>query len=207
MKQRPTLVSYALVGVVLPLIIASCRPASTSTTGSGPAIPSSATLKPDALYDAKATINYGGTVVNVKLERQAENDLVKFVLWSYGQALETETYRSTPDAFSLVAIDEQFDPPLDLLRFPMHLGDSWEWQGNLTTGAVVHHATATVKTAADQLFLQKSAGIETVKSEVTLQIDSGSPNPAVRVLKFWFTRGRGIVKRELPAMTREPAVP
>jgi len=202
-KPRPTYALLASACLVFTLGLISCRPAPPPKP-SGPPVAPSAVLKPDALYDVKATVNYGGTVVNVKMERTVDGDLVRFILSSYGQALETEVYQSTPSAFSLVSIDEVFNPPIDLLRFPMNIGDTWEWKGTLTTGTVTHNATAKITTEEEQLFLKGSTGIFTDLSEVTLQIDSGAANPAVRTLRFWFNRGRGIVKRELPGITREP---
>ncbi len=173
---------------------------------SGPAIQSAMEFKPDALYAENALLGYGGTEVAVKMKRKESGGIVKFVLIAHGEVFETETYRTSNTEFALVGLDDVFEPPLPLLRFPMHVGDKWDWDGNLTSAMVPHKAKATVTSAREQLFLKKSGQMDTVRADVMLSLDSGTPTPASRKLSFWFVRGRGIVKREIgTATTREPA--
>ncbi len=175
--------------------------------GSGPMIQSSAEFQPGALFSDHATLGYGGTEVAVLMKRsEMAGGLIKFVLIAHGQEFETETYQNSDKVFAFVGIDDVFEPPIPLLKFPMKVGDKWEWQGNLTSATVPHKAEATVTTAREQLFLKKVGDVDSVRSDVRLLLDSGTPTPAERKLSFWFVRGKGVVKRELgTATTREPA--
>lgn len=161
---------------------------------------------PDALYGEQATLNYGGTPIAVKMTRQANGQEVRFSLSAHDEVLETEVYLSTTSEFALISIDERFEPPLTLLKFPMTIGEPWAWTGELVAGGVRHRAKATITPSIEQLFLTKTGGVDTVKVQIELQIDSKTPNPAKRPLTFWFARGKGIVKREVgTATSREPA--
>lgn len=161
---------------------------------------------PDALYGEQAILNYGGTPIAVTMSRQARGSEVRFSLSAHDEVLETEVYLSTTSEFALISIDERFEPPLTLLKFPMTIGEPWDWSGELVAGGVRHKAKATITPSTEQLFLTKTGGVDTVKVQVELQIDSKTPSPAKRPLTFWFARGKGIVKREVgTATSREPA--
>lgn len=193
-----------LLGVLVTLSLAGCRPGGDQ----GITIATAVELLPDALYQPEATLNYGGTPVVVEMKREAAGQEVKFLLSAHGEVLETEVYRSSTSEFALVSIDERFEPPLPLLMFPMTLGKAWEWAGELVAGGVRHQAKATISPSTEQLFLTKTGGVDTVKIDVDLKIDSRTSTPAKRHLTFWFARGKGIVKREIgTATSREPSVP
>lgn len=192
----------ASFGVLLAMFLAGCRPQG----GGGVEIATAVELMPDALYGEKATLNYGGTPVDVTMKRMASGQEVRFMLSAHDEVLETEVYQSTTSEFALVSIDEKFEPPLPLLKFPMRIGEPWEWSGELLAGGLRHRATAKITPSTEQLFLTKTGGVDTVKVSVELQIDSKTPSPAKRPLTFWFARGKGIVKREIgTATSREPA--
>jgi hypothetical protein len=193
-----------LLGVLVILSLAGCRPGGDQ----GITIATAVELLPDALYQPQATLNYGGTPVLVEMKREAAGQEVRFLLSAHGEVLETEVYRSSTSEFSLISIDERFEPPLPLLMFPMTLGKPWEWAGELVAGGVRHGAKATISPSTEQLFLTKTGGVDTVKIDVDLKIDSKTSTPAKRHLTFWFARGKGIVKREIgTATSREPSVP
>lgn len=190
------------IGALLIAVLAGCRPQG----GSGVEIATAVELMPDALYNESATLNYGGTPVDVTMKRVANGQEVSFLLSAHDEVLESEVYQSTTGEFALVSIDEKFEPPLPLLKFPMTVGESWNWSGELVAGGLRHRATAKITPSTEQLFLTKTGGVDTVKISVALQIDSKTPNPAKRPLTFWFARGKGIVKREIgTATSREPA--
>lgn len=189
---------------LIAMSVAGCRPGSDQ----GVAIATAVELLPDALYQPKATLNYGGTPVVVEMTRSTSGQEVRFELSAHGEVLETEVYQSTTSEFALVSIDEKFVPPLPLLKFPMTLGEPWDWKGELVAGGVRHRAEASISSSSEQLFLTKTGGVSTVKIHVELKIDSKTSTPAKRHLTFWFARGKGIVKREVgTATSREPAVP
>lgn len=142
------------------------------------------------------------------MARETAGQDVKFLLSAHHEVLETETYRSTTSEFVLISIDERFEPPLPLLKFPMTLGEGWEWKGELLAGGLRHRAEGKVTSSTEQLFLANTGGIDTVKVQIKLEIDSKTPAPAKRPLTFWFARGKGIVKREIgTATSREPRTP
>lgn len=192
------------LALAVPLALASCNHKPTT----GARIPSREEMKPGELYADRATLLYGGTEVAVTVTRQASGSQVKFILTAHGQVFETETYEDNDGSFAFVGIDDQFEPPLPLLKFPMRIGDKWEWKGTLKSATVSHPATATVTTARDNLFLAGQGDLETLRSDVRLFLDSGTPTPAERKLTFWFVQGRGIVRREIGTATiRQPAKP
>lgn len=172
--------------------------------GSGPPIQSAAEISPDALYDKAANLNYGGTTIAVTMERIAKGSTIEFALSAHGQVLETETYRLEPAFFALVSIDEVFEPPLTLLKFPMQVGDKWTWEGRLKMGSLDHPAKARVETREEKLVVGRRDPF-TLRVDAELEIESGASSPAKRQLTFWFERGHGIVKREIGTATvREP---
>lgn len=192
----------ACLGALLALFLTGCRPPGNA----GVEIASAVELMPDALYGEQATLNYGGTPIDVAMKRVANGPEVRFLLSAHDEVLETEVYQSTTSEFSLVSIDEKFEPPLPLLKFPMTIGQPWDWSGELVAGGVRHRATAKITPSTEQLFLTKTGGVDTVKISIQMQIDSKTPSPAKRPLTFWFARGKGIVKREIgTATSREPA--
>lgn len=193
------LVSLQAVGIAMFALwaIAGCDGKQGRT---GPPIQNAEAMRPDALHGKAATLIYGGTPIDVSVERVASGPVIKFILAAHGQALETETYRLDAASFSLVSIDEQFDPPLTLLKFPMHVGDTWEWKGSLAIGTLSHKASAKVSTREEKLIVGKRDPF-TLRVDIALDIASGADEPAKRQLTFWFERGRGIVQREVGTAT------
>lgn len=195
-------VAFAGAALLFAGIVQGCRPSG----GQGPVIKTAVELLPDALYSTKAVLNYGGTPVPVDMTREAQGATVKFLLMAHDQVLETETYASSVGEFALVSIDEQFEPPLPLLKFPLTIGEGWTWKGELLVGGRRHSAEADIKPTTEQLYLTKSGGVDTVKVVVELRIDTKTSTPAKRPITYWFVKGKGIVQREIgKATSRAPA--
>lgn len=200
MKAASVALSLAALGLV---VGCGCRPSGEQ----GLVVRTAVELLPDALYSPQAVLNYGGTPVHVTMSREIKGQDVDFHLSAHDQVLETETYRSTVGEFALVSVDEQFEPPLPLLKFPLSIGEGWTWKGVIIAGGRRHPAEAEIKPTTEQLFLTKSGGVQTVKVQVDLRIDAQTSTPAKRPLTFWFVKGKGIVKREIgTATSREPAL-
>jgi hypothetical protein len=163
-------------------------------------------LQPDAAPGDEAELVLAGTRLPVELRHSQQAEMLTLELLAHGELLEREVYRSLPEEFGLVeASKERYDPPLPLLRFPLQIGETWEWSGTMEMAASPRPVTATVATASDKLYLGE-APTEAVKVSVHLAIDAG-PNlpPAKRELTFWFAPGRGLVRREFGAAShREP---
>lgn len=190
----------------LHLTASAIDPAPMTISGQGRLIESFDDLKPDALPGKRAEMLMAGTHIPVDLSvRSADSEFV-IVLHAHGETFETEKYRTTPTSFSLSeAGGDNYVPALDLLRFPMHLGDQWTWQGRVLSGGIQRQATATVSSSSTTLY-QGGLTTEAVKVDVDLSLYSeGDKTPAARKLVFEFVPGKGIVRREFgDASVRQP---
>lgn len=172
--------------------------------GSGPSLRDAQVFKPDATPGEKAKLVLAGTELPVEVKRRMDGKEVVLELWAHGEIVQQERYLSSPEAFSLVmAGGERYEPALTLLKFPMEIGDAWEWKGKLSAGDIQREATAKITTSSMQVYVpEPESG---VKVTVDMSLDSGAPTPAKRTLTFWFVEGRGVVKREFGSgSTREP---
>jgi hypothetical protein len=125
-----------------------------------------------------------------------------------GAALEREVFEVTSDRIAIVELGsgERFSPPLTLLRFPMKIGDRFDWTGKLLVGNRPLDSQAAATTETSRLDLA-TGSLETVHVTIQLRISDGSPKPAERKLEFWFARGKGPVKRDYGGQIREPRLP
>ncbi|MCB8933193.1 MAG: hypothetical protein M9921_12755 [Fimbriimonadaceae bacterium] len=178
-----------------------CKPAATSQ---GPSLRDIEVFKPDSLPGEKAKLVLAGTELPVEVKRRMDGNEVVIELWAHGEVVQQERYLSTKDAFNLaMAGGERYDAPLPLLKFPMNVGDAWEWKGQLSAGDIHRTATAKITTSSAQVYVPEPE--TAVKVSVEMSLDSGAPTPAKRTLTFWLVEGRGVVKREFGAgSTREP---
>lgn len=156
-------------------------------------------LQPEAFPGTDAELLIQGTHVPVKLSQQKKDLSTTLTLAVHDEPFEVESYRSMSDSFELVsAAGETFTPPLDLLRFPLEVGSTWDWKGTMGFGSA-YPATAVVTTANDSLDL----GVPTssIKVLVAITIEANGPDklPAHRDLSFWFVPGKGVVKRDFGA--------
>lgn len=183
-----------LVMLSLALLLAGC----TSQSGPGPLISGYADLKPDAFSMTSAVLDTAGLKIPVTVQKTVKDRDVSIALVAKGQTIETERYRSTDDSFYLVeAMLEKYEPPLPLLKFPMHVGDAWDWEGRVMTGPQGHDAVAAITTSTANLVINGGAHHDVVEVDVSLQFDSGVPDkPVYRRLQFWIVKDRGVVKRK-----------
>lgn len=161
----------------------------------GARIASKAELNPDALFSPKAELIYTGWNLSVNMLRKIQNDRVRFEFLSHGTVLgaETEVYSVNSEAFGLIEMNmERYAPAIPLLKFPMNVGDVWEWKGNQESGGRQHKCWATITSKVEKM---PERGIEAVHVSVDLSVESGAGNPSTRKIDFWFTKGRGIIKR------------
>ncbi len=173
--------------------------------GSGERLESRSAVSPELQPYGRAGLILAGTVIPVDLKREAKSDSVTFKLMAHGETVEEESYIFGDSLFSIAsAAGESYQPAIPLLKFPMHVGDKWEWVGKMGAAEIVRAAKADVTSANENLNLPGVSG-EAIKVNVRLQMDGGGPEPAVRNLTFWFVKGKGIVKREFGASsTRQP---
>lgn len=169
---------------------------------------------PDALPYANAELVIEGVPLPVKVSRESDGNLVVFNLVAHGQVLDAETYalvrdeQGRPESFSFVSTNDlRFDPPIELLRFPMRVGGKApEWKGQVREGDQPHTAWAKLSSKEETTNLAPPYS-DTVRVDVELEIET-RPETTKRILTFWFVAGKGIVKRQLgPIYARQPTEP
>lgn len=162
-------------------------------------------IRPDSTPSVKAKLILAGTELPVELRKKARGKIIQYELWAHGAPVELETYRRDDDRFSLlVAADEKYFPEIDLLRFPMKVGQSWSWEGKVQ-GGTNHTARAKVTTSEEQLYLD---GLSRKTIKVVVDRTYSDREPAPLKLSFWFEPNNGIIRREFgTADQRLPLTP
>lgn len=120
--------------------------------------------------------------------------------------MEVEEYQDGVEAFRLKqGGGETYQPPIDLLRFPMKVGDTWTWKGKITSSGDSQDATAVVETMEETAFIGE-VPVKAVTARVTLAFAAGGEDHAQRVLSFSFAPGKGLFRRQFDSISvREPA--
>lgn len=174
---------------------------------------SSGDLKPEVLPPKEANLVLASYIIPVELEGKAVNG--KLVLtWLADKdsrsgppvVAEAETYFFSDQGFSLAeAPGERFDPPIRLVKYPLSLGDTWDWSGKLQTGATAAKATAKV-TASEAVLNIPYGNFSALLVTADIHVEQGTEG-AKRTFKFWFQPGKGLIKREFgQSSSREPRV-
>ncbi len=159
------------------------------------------TFAPAAIAGKKATLRLLGTDLETDVEPvKSETDLTLRFL-HHGEVLEEEAYSITPAQFLLSkAAGETYTPAIPLLKFPMHLGDGWEWTGTTSTGAVQQPARASVSSAEENIAFGETFQ-SALRVDVVLKIGPEPRPHAERKLSFWFLEGKGVVKRDFGSVS------
>lgn len=162
----------------------------------GQRIANKAVLNPDSLFSKKAELIYTGWNLPVEMSRKLDKGTVRFEFATHGTVVdsETELYSTNDQAFGLMEMNmESYSPAIPLLKFPMNVSDKWEWKGGQESGGRQHKSWANI---SSKIVKMPEIGIEeAVMVTVDLFVDSNAGNPSERKIEFWFTKGRGIVKR------------
>lgn len=140
--------------------------------------------------DAKMTVD--GTTRTIKIVKD-------------GVPIEEEVYVVTTDqvAVKSMGTGETFDPPLPLIKFPMSVGDAFDWEGKIVFAGHELAGKAKAVTSRDTPDLATGPR-ETLKVAVQLEISDGSPKPAIRKLDYWFAEGVGPIRRDYGNQVRTP---
>lgn len=203
--------------VVLGLALLCSVAAISSSCGKSPAesaqdgeeiLSDPAKFDPGASPGWKAQLVLSGSPLDVDVKQEKSGTDLTLRLFVLDQEIEVERYRSTPSRFQLLqAASERFEPPLTLLEYPVREGQTLNWDGQLEFADLERKATAKVVAKKEQMNVP-GYNDWAVKVSVNLEIESGGPKPANRVLNFWFVQGKGVLKREFDkGSTRIPAPP
>lgn len=167
-------------------------------------LPKSSAILPTTAPPAKALLTLSGTPYTVGVRSSLKQSEFVIELTKGNQELDRELYSNDWDGFRMREVGgEVYNPPIDLLRFPMKVGDSWTWDGHLGSGL---KADATVTTAEDTVFVS-AAPHTCVRVQVALRfLAVGGEDHATRTLTFWFSPKHGLFKRQYDNLSvREPA--
>lgn len=124
--------------------------------------------------------------VTLRYEKKGES--VSIELLTQGESIERELYEATPTAFRILAATEDtFAPGIDIVRFPAHDGQDWEWNGKVIYAGISRPAQAKVHLKKEQPGLACEVNLK-------IQADPGRPD-LLRRLRFWFEKDKGVVRR------------
>jgi len=174
-------------------------------------------LKPDASPPKQADIILAGTSIAVELqETRKNNELI--LVWMVDPnteaggpvEVEREKYFYSDSIFSFAGTGhEKYDPPINLIRYPLEVGATWDWSGKIISGQTTNLAKAKISTSPDSPNLA-SGKVNTLLVKVVLEYVN-TTSPMARELKFWFKPGEGIIQRDLwdssTRMLRAPIAP
>lgn len=192
-------------GTLLSLVSCACKPGKSEPDPLNHLFTAS-DVKASAKPFDNAVLILAGSEVPCKVVREENGEQVKLRFVAYDQTIEEEIYEATDSGFRLVeAAGEKYAPAIPLLKFPMNIGDASDWAGQTYFGEVARPAKAKIETAKKKENLP-GGPYDTIYISVTLQIESGGPEPAVRQLEFWIEPTHGVIKRQFGASsTRVPA--
>lgn len=187
------------------LLIAGCGNKQSGTL-QGPLIANQADLNISKLAFPKATLSIGGTELEAEVRAKSDEEKLTIESSVSGVVLDTEEYQLTEKEVSVATVTgETFTPAVPIIKYGMHVGDAWKWEGKSSAGGIEHQLSASITTTGDNLFVGSVALHDVVRVDVTLQYDSGTDTPALRKLQFWLVKDKGIVKRSFGGtLIREP---
>lgn len=202
--------SRAWTGVGLTALLASLlactRPVAIhGGTSRATDFPDPASLGADQLGEQKASLILVGTKIPVEVTEKREGSAYTVLVRAHEQTLEEESYVIGKSEFLFESLSgERFQPPIPIVKFPLTVGDGWDWTGDAYLGPLGRPANAKVTTSRDQLNLA-SGNMDTVLILVNLSIQTGKSVTANRKLQFWIKPKAGIVRREFGSSSlREP---
>jgi hypothetical protein len=175
----------------------------------GPYFADKESISPSTPPAKDATLTLSGSPFKVTVKTEKRGTHYRIFLMNDGEEFDREEYEDSFQAFRLLqAGGEHYEPPIDLLQFPMNVGKSWEWKGQIVVADNPQAAEAKVETAEDKQIVD-GAPMEAVRVTVTLKftvVAGGKNEVAQRVLTFWFAKDQGLFRRQYDWVSvREPA--
>lgn len=175
-----------------------------SEVGGGHYLPKESAISPSHSPPSRAILTLSGSPFTVDVKAKKDQSKFTITLVKGDRELDHEEYVAGSEMFQIrVAGGETYNPPIDLLRFPMKVGDSWTWSGKLDSGV---KADAKIDTSKDTVYVG-TVPQPAVKVEVSLRfLALGGDDHAQRTLTFWFSPKHGLFKRQYDNLSiREPA--
>lgn len=166
-------------------------------------------LAPGSPPPPLATVTQSGSPFKVKMKVERHGTLFRLLMLLNEEEFDREEYEDSFEAFRLLqAGGEHYEPPIDLLQFPMKVGMKWEWKGQIVAHGNPKTAEAQVVTAADKPIVD-GVPVDAVRVTVTLKfipVSGEEDEAAKRELTFWFAKDKGLFRRQYDWVSiREPA--
>lgn len=203
-----SIVRSGLLGLVLVFGLCGCNnfsdaevPFLGQTLATNPA-----ELQPDALPYERAQILIEGTAIPVDVERSEGHEQVAFLFRLGESTIEEEHYAILPHKFALISTAEnRFEPPLPLIKYPLHDQQEWTWSGEVLSG-IATPAEAHLTARSESLHLD--GGIHpAIRITVALEMQSPGESVVTRELNFWFSPGQGLIQRSFGTSSKRQPLP
>ncbi len=173
----------------------------------GTTIGKSDNLFPEAWPHPEINLTLAGQEIPAKVVMNKHGDEREIVIMNGDVRLESELYLVNDSGIFLKRIGpsdgEWYDPPIPLLKYPAHVGETDRWSGSYAVGDRKIPANAKISLSLEQVSLATGTA-QALRCNVDLVIDDGSNQNVKHALVFWFTKGGGPVKRDFGDQIRAP---
>lgn len=143
-------------------------------------------------------VNQSASVVSAK-----KNGSTTSVVMSYSQngtPVQQETYLVTPTSVSRSRSGANganvITPPLPVIKYPMTVGKSWTWKGNIAMPTGKFDGSATLKVVSKSKVKTAAKTFDAYEVRLDLKVMAGGSS-ADFVNTYWFAPGVGLVKQSM----------
>lgn len=194
---------------VLPLVLllSGCTQ---SVKTLGDTLTSGTEIFPASVKGGPVSLVLGGIDIPATSKITASDATREIRVFANDEEIESEVYRVTEQEIALSQIGigkglggETYEPPLTLVRFPMAVGEKFEWSGKIIIGERTLDATAVTNSKREQVSLATGT-LEALYLQTTLKISDRAGMASERKFEFWFGMGLGPVKRDFGQQIRTP---
>jgi len=179
--------------------------ASAPQTTSAPIARLESEINPTLPPPEQTVLDLAGTKIPLQLHAKLDGAKFTIELDQGGQEFEKEEYLDQHGTFEVRSVaGETYDPPIKLLDFPLHEGDTYTWSGYSSVEKQATRSSAETIVSRSQIVVG-SLPIEAIKVRVSLKIYENRSRPRVRDMTFYFAPHYGLFKREYGTSSgREP---
>jgi hypothetical protein len=204
-----SLVGPMAAALLLSAVWTGCARQSPESAGPpiGPKITEKGELNPALPPAELALLVTAGTEREVRVATRRDGESVSIEMFLHDELYDDEQYISRQGSFSLKsAAGEIYDPPMPLLKFPMNVGEKWEWSGVAIVGPERTEANAEIETSETRTYVC-GVPVDAIRSLVRLTLPTAN-GPIQRQMTFFFSPDRGVFRREYGQHSvREPSCP